>query len=186
MTFTTAVDRLWQAVHQLRDDVQALRLHALEDRPVGDPSKLIDDIGMSSLTLAGWVEEALNGAAQAVAASGHPADPARLRLTLSACAEATERAAAQLTEELTSTRRLDELTALGREDGRERRAWIGAMKQALDCINPSMWAVQAAVTDCWRELAERAPGGDLSALHGGRVLPAAAHDAPQTGSERRP
>jgi hypothetical protein len=185
MPLPAAVDRLWGSVHQLRDDVQALRLHTLEDRPVGEPSKLVDDLGAASLTLAGWVEEALDGAAQAVAASRYPVDRARLLQALGACGEATERAAAQLTDELAGTRRIGQLGALGR-GGREQRAWVAAVEQALDRINPSAWAVAFALTDCWRELAERAPGGEPPVVRAGGAFPAAASDAPPTGSERRP
>jgi hypothetical protein len=185
MTLPAALDRLWGAVHQLRDEVQALRLHALEDRPAGEPSKLIDDVGAASLTLTGWVEEALARAAEAVAAGGYPTDLGRLGQALGACGEATERAAAQLTEELGSTRRLGELFALARA-GREWRSWVAAIEQALDRVNPSAWAVAFALTDSWRELAERAPGGESPTVRSGGVFPAAADDAPPAGSERRP
>jgi hypothetical protein len=186
MTLPPALDRLWGAVHQLRDEVQALQLHALEDRPAGEPSKLIDDVGTASLTLAGWVEEALARAAEAVAAGGYPADLARLAQALGACGDATERAAKQLTDELVSTRRLGELRALARSGGRERRTWVAAIEQALDRVNPSAWAVAFALTESWRELAERAPGGASATARAGGELPAAGHDDPLTGSDRRP
>jgi hypothetical protein len=186
MTLPAALDRLWGTVHQLRDEVQALRLHALEDRPGGEPSKLIDDVGTASLTLAGWVEEVLERAAEAVVAGGYPTDLARLGQALGACGEATERAAAQLTDELSGTRRLDQLGALGRAGGREQRAWVAAIEQAFDRVNPSAWAVAFALTDCWRELAERAPGGEPPTVRAGGASPAAAYDAPPTDGERRP
>jgi hypothetical protein len=183
MAVTAAVDRLWRAVHQLRDDVQALRLHAVEDRPVSEPNKLVDDVGTASLTLAGWVEEALEAVAQAVAASRYPTDVARLGQALGACAEATERAAGQLTGELTGSRRLDQLGVLGR-GGHEQRAWVAAIKQALDGVTASAWAVAFALTDCYREVAERVTGSDTPRVPAGDE--AAAHDGPPTGSERRP
>jgi predicted metal-dependent phosphoesterase TrpH len=158
MTLTAAIDRLWSAAHQLRDDTQALRLHAVEDRPGRQdeaPNKLVENIETASLTLAGWVEETLDAAAQAMAASGHPGDPARLRHALGACADGAERVAAQLTDELTCSRRLDELNEFAR-GGREQRAWAAAIKDAVDRVHPSAWAVPFALTDCWRELAERA------------------------------
>jgi hypothetical protein len=157
MTLPAAVDHLWRAAHQLRDDTQALRLHAVEDRPGRQdeaPSKLVENIETASLTLAGWVEETLDAAAQAMAASGHPGDPARLRHAFGACADGAERVAAQLTEELTCTRRLEELDEFAR-GGREQQAWVAAIKDAVDRVNPSAWAVPFALTDCWRELAER-------------------------------
>jgi hypothetical protein len=185
MSLTAALDRLWRAAHQLRDDVQGLRLHALEDRPVGEPNKLVDDVGTASLTLAGWVEEAVDAAAQAVAASRYPTDLPRLHQALGACTEAAERAAGQLIDELTGSRRLDQLDGL-RRAGREQHAWVAAIKQGLDRANESAWEVAFALTDCWRDLAERAPGGEPAEVRPGGAFPVAGHHAPPTGSERRP
>jgi hypothetical protein len=154
MTLPAAVDRLWGAVHQLRDDVQALRLHAVEDRPGRQeeaPSKLVENIETASLTLAGWVEEALDAAAQAVAASRYPSDPARLRHALGICAEAAGRVAMQLTEELVCSRRR---------------------------VNPSAWTVPFALADCWRELAEHTPD------RGAPVVPIAPNTLPTGSERR--
>jgi hypothetical protein len=180
MTLPDAVARLWHAAHQLRDDAQALRLHAVEDQPQRRdeaPSKLVENIETASLTLAGWVQETLDAAAQAVAATAHPCDPARLRHALAACGDAAERVAAQLTEELGCRRRLDELGEFA-HGGRERRAWAAAVKEAVDRLNSSAWAVTFALADCWRELAERAP----------EAIPrvATAPDSPLQDTERRP
>jgi hypothetical protein len=181
MTLPAAVTRLWHAAHQLRDDAQALQLHAVEDRPQrrGEaPSKLVENIETTSLTMAGWVQETVDAAAQAVAASTHPSDPARLRHALGACGDGAERVAAQLTEGLGCSRRLDELSEFAR-GGRERRAWVAAIKEAVDRFSLSAWAVPFALIDCWRELAERAP--DASA-----PMAATAPDSPQQDTERRP
>jgi hypothetical protein len=159
MTLPAAVDQLWHAANRLRDDAQALRLHAVEDRPGRQdeaPSKLVENIEAASLTLAGWVEETLDAAAQAVAASDHPGDPARLGRALGACAKGAERVAAQLTDELSCSRRLDELSEFA-HGGREQRAWVAAIKDAVDRVIPSAWAVPFALTDCWRELAQPDP-----------------------------
>jgi hypothetical protein len=185
VSLTAAVDRLWRAVHQLRDDEQALRLHAIEDRPVGEPNKLVDDVGTASLTLAGWVEEVVDGAAQAVAANRYPTDLPRLHQALGASTEAAERAAGQLTDELTGSRRLDQLDGL-RRAGREQLAWVAAIKQGLDRANESAWEVAFALTDCWRELAERAPGGERPGARPGGAVPAAAHRTPPPANKRRP
>jgi hypothetical protein len=87
---------------------------------------------------------------------------------------------------LVNTRRLAELRALARADGRERRTWVAAIEQALDRVNPSAWAVAFALTDSWRELAERAPGSAPATVRADEALPAADHNAPTTGSDRRP
>jgi hypothetical protein len=178
MTLPAALDRLWDAVHQLRDDAQALRLHAIEDQPQTE-SKLVDDVGTASLTLAGWVEETLDAAARAVAAGGYPGDPARLRHALGACADGAERFATQLTDELIGSRRLDELAGLARRGGREERAWVAAIRDGLDRVTASAWPVPFALIECWRELAERAP--DIRTP----TVPPAAGALPED-SERRP
>jgi hypothetical protein len=181
MTLPAAVDRLWRAAHQLRDDAQALRLHAVEDRPGRQdeaPSKLVENLETASLTLAGWVEETLDAAAQALAASGHPGDPARLRQALRACAKGAERVAAQLTDELSCSRRLDELSDYA-HGGREQRAWVAAIKDAVDRVAPSAWAVPFALTDCWRELAQHVPEASTAAA-------AIDPDTTRQDSERRP
>jgi hypothetical protein len=156
MTLPAAVDRLWGAVHQLRDDAQALQLHAVEDRPTQE-SRLVEGVGMTSLTLAGWVEETVDAAAQAVAAVDYPGDPARLRHALAACADGAERCATQLTDELVGSRRFDELTGLARRGGPDERGWVAAIRDGLDRVMASAWAVPFALIECWRELAERAP-----------------------------
>lgn len=158
MTLTAAVDHLWESVHQLRDDVQALRLHAVEDRPVGEESRLVEDVGTAGETMAGWSEQVLEAAARVVAAA-RSADLPRLRQALDEATESVERLAAELLEQLSTTRRLDQLNALARTGGRELRAWIAAIKHALDRVHQSVWMVYAAVTTCWRELAERAVAG---------------------------
>jgi hypothetical protein len=181
MTLPAAVSHLWSAANRLRDDTQALRLHAVEDRPGPRdeaPSKLVENVETASLTLAGWVEETLAAAAQAVTAGGHQADPARLQHALAACANGIERVAAQLTGELTCTRRLDELSEFA-DGGRERRAWVAAIKDAVDRVNHSAWAVSFALADCWRELAERVPDPGTDAVR-------TPSDSPQRDSERRP
>src|SRR4029453_362212 len=180
MTMSAVVDRLWRAAHRLRDDAQALRLHAVEDRPGRQdeaPSKLVENIETASLTLAGWVEETLDAAAQVVAASDHPGDPARLRHSLGVCAKGAERVAAQLTDELSCSRRIDELSEFA-HGGREQRAWVAAIKDAVDRIAPSAWAVPFALTDCWRELAEQTIGDGSLTVRG-------APDVPPEDNERR-
>jgi hypothetical protein len=159
MTLTSAVDHLWESVHQLRDDVQALRLHAVEDRPVGEESRLVEDIGTAGETVAGWSEQLLEASARVVAAVRHPADVPRLRQALDDATEAVERLAAELLEQLSTTRRLDQLHALARAGGIELRAWVATIKHALDRVHQSAWLASAAVTTCWRELAERALPG---------------------------
>jgi hypothetical protein len=160
MTLTAAVDQLWQTIHQLREDAQALRLVAVEDRPSGEPSKLVDDVGAASDTLAGWVEELLAGAADAAAAARYPADQGRLRQALDRSGATVERAATQFLEDLAAVRRFDDLAAFARHGSSESRAWVEEIKQAIDRAHSSLWAAQAALTACWRELAERVGTAD--------------------------
>jgi hypothetical protein len=161
MTMHAETERLWHAVHQLRDELFALRLLAVEDRPRGEPNQLVDHIGTLSETLVGWAEEVLDGAARAVAATDYPPEIPLFRRALDRCTDGVERLGAQLHEELAGTRRLDELNALARRGGPELRAWVGAIKDALDQIRKSLWTIQAALTICWRELADRVLPGPV-------------------------
>src|SRR5918998_2768519 len=99
MTTHAAAERLWSAVHGLRDDVLALRLQAVEDHPRDEPNKLVEDVGAAAESLAGWAEEAFNAAAQAVSAAERPGDIARLYSALDSCGVAVQRLARQLQAE---------------------------------------------------------------------------------------
>ena len=156
MTTYAVTERLWPAVHGLRDDVLALRLQAVEDHPRDEPNKLIEDVGAAAESLAGWAEEAMDAAARAMSAADRPADFAALHAALDSCGVAMQRFAEQLQGELTATTRIDELTALASEGGRELRAWVRAIKEALDQVQDRGTPAQVAMTLCWRELAERA------------------------------
>jgi hypothetical protein len=161
MTTHAAAERLWSAVHGLRDDALALRLQAVEDHPRDEPNKLVEDIGGAAESLGGWAEEALDAAARALAAAERPAGLGDLYAALDSCRDALQRLARQLQEELAATARIDELTVLAHEGGRELRAWVHAIKQALDQVQASRGPAEFALTSCWRELAERvAPGSE--------------------------
>jgi len=152
MSMHAATEQLWRAAHRLRDEVHALRLQAVEDRPRNQPNKLVDDLGVAVETLAGWAEELVDGAARAVAARDLPA----LRRSLDTCTDGMDRLGTQLYAELVSTARIDEMGSLAREGRPELKAWVGVLKRALDEVNQSLWTVQSALTTCWRELADRA------------------------------
>ena len=156
MTTYAVTERLWPAVHGLRDDVLALRLQAVEDHPRDEPNKLIEDVGAAAESLAGWAEEAMDAAARAMSAADRPTDFAALHAALESCGVAVQRLTGQLHAELATTTRIDELTALATEGDRETRAWVRAIKEALDQVQDRRDAAQIAITLCWRELAERA------------------------------
>ncbi|MEV6109477.1 hypothetical protein AB0M28_32940 [Streptomyces sp. NPDC051940] len=161
MTTYDSTGRLWQAAHQLRDDVLALRLAAVEDRPRREPNKLVDDVGAAGDALAGWAEEVTAAAARALAALDRPREPHLHHRALADCAAGLERLGAQLHDDLAGPARLDELSGLARRGGPEPRAWVGAIKQAVDRVQRSVPPVQGALTGCWRELAERAGDADV-------------------------
>jgi hypothetical protein len=156
MTLHAATAHLWQTAHQLREDLLALRLQAVEDRPLEGSNKLVEDVGSMSETMAGWGSELLDCAARAASAAAYPMDIAGLRQGLDACVDRAEQLAAVLHERLVATARLDELSYLARHSSKELRAWVGAIKQALDQVYRGLWTVQATLTICWRELADRA------------------------------
>jgi hypothetical protein len=157
MTVRDATERLWTAVHQLRDDVFALRLQAVEDYPLKASNKLIENVGTAAESMSGWASELLDSASRAVSAAGNPPSMPELHRAIDGCADNIERLANVLHERLTATVHIDELSTLARRSAQpELRAWVGAIKQALDQISQSLWTVHTALTGCWRELADRA------------------------------
>jgi hypothetical protein len=163
MTLKAAVDQLWERAHQLRDDVQALRLVAVEDAPTAGRVKLVDEVGDAAEAVCGWTEAIVAEAARASDASQYPVRPDQVRQALDDCEAAIERAVAGFLDGLARTGRIDELTTLTNGGGRESRAWVASVKQTIDRVHPSLWGAGSALTAAWRELAERVPDGPAPA-----------------------
>lgn len=166
MTLAVAVDELWTSANRLRDDARALRLTAVEDRPLRLESKLVDDLAAGAETVDGWVAELTAAVSEAVSAAAQPGGRGRVADALSATAVALHRVAIQAHEDFGDSERLTDVLDLARRAPREPREWLDSVRTGADGLVPSLWALAAALHACWRELAEAAPATAPPTTHG--------------------
>ena len=152
MTLTAAVDDLWAATCRLRDDVRALRLTAVEDRPLGLQSRLVDDLADGAELLDGWVAEMTAQVARLVAAAQDPAARPLVPDHLLDTTESLRRTARELHELFTCRHRVDDMVDLGRRGPREVEEWLTSLRIGVDAAGVELWGLPPALGRCWREL----------------------------------
>jgi hypothetical protein len=157
-TFQDLVTR----VRALRDAMASLQITAVEDRPLSGGVLLVERIGNTVDDLRGLAEEALEAAAEALRAVGHPLDEYGAR---NALAEANRRFICLeykfLADEI-SCEQLNELTKFGRGHGHEWRGWIGSVLHALTQCRGPVHDVDNALLLAWQDLSERIGAGGVS------------------------
>jgi hypothetical protein len=146
---------LQRHLRTLQEALEALSMTVDEDRPTGDDvvvaSRLSDDL----LALRGLVEEALGAADHACRAITYPLNSDRARRALTACQHHVHRVAHFFSFELACYDRIDDLSSVGRERGREWLNWVSVVRQALEQSCGLIEDVRSAAFLCWQELAER-------------------------------
>jgi hypothetical protein len=146
---------LQHRIRALQEALEALGTTVDEDRPTRDDvivaSRLSDDL----LAARGLLEEVLAAADEAIRSIGYPLDGDRARRALIACQQRFQRFAHALSFELTGFDRLDDLTSVGRERGRDWLDWVSVVKQALEQSRMLSEGVADGLSLCWQELAER-------------------------------
>jgi hypothetical protein len=139
----------------LQEALEALGTTVDEDRPTRDDvvvaSRLSDDL----LAARGLLEEVLAAADVACRAVAYPLDNHRARRALTACQQQFHRFAHAFSFELAGYDRIDDLTSVGRERGREWLDWVSVVKQALEQCRMLSENVGNGLFLGWQELAER-------------------------------
>jgi hypothetical protein len=139
----------------LQEALEALSTTVDEDKPTRDDvvvaSRLSDDL----LAVRGLFEETRSAADDACRAVAYPLDGDRARQALTACQQQFQRFAHAFSFELAGYDRIDDLTSVGRERGREWRDWVSVVKQALEQCQMLSQEVGNRLFLCWQELAER-------------------------------
>jgi len=158
----TVFAELQHRLRMLQEALEALGTTVDEDRPTRDDvivaSRLSDDV----LAARGLLEEVLEAADHATRAVAFPLDGERARRALTVCQHQHQRFAHALSFELTGFERLDDLTSVGRERGREWLDWVGVVKQALEQSRMLSEDVTDGLSLCWQELAERIASTSVS------------------------
>jgi hypothetical protein len=172
----------------LQEALEALGTTVDEDKPTRDDvvvaSRLSDDL----LAVRGVLEEVLAAAAVACRAVAYPLDNDRARRALTACQQQFQRFAHAFSFELAGYDRIDDLTSVGRERGREWLDWVSVVKQTLEQCQMLLEEVGNGLFLCWQELAERIAATTISIRNTsiGRQVSAAELQESEMTRERAP
>jgi hypothetical protein len=158
----TVFTELQHRLRSLQEALEALGTTVDEDRPARDDvivaSRLSDDL----LAVRGLLEEVLAPADEATESVAYPLDGDRARRALIVCQQRFQRFAHTFSFELAGFERLDDLTSVGRERGRDWHDWVSVVKQALEQSRILSEEVGSSLFLCWQELAERIANTSVS------------------------
>lgn len=150
------------ALRRLQDDLAALRVTVVEDKPLAGEVMLVDDFGNAAEDVLGWVKQALAQSMESYAAVSAQFDQERARAALADCQEQFHQAVQRFSTGLMEYERVGSLMRLGRQRKGEWQAWCGSVKESLDRCQPQLLAIYRALLACWQELSERAMSGSVS------------------------
>jgi hypothetical protein len=158
----TVFAELQHRLRALQEALEALGTTVDEDRPRRDDvivaARLSDDL----LAARGLLDEVSAGADEAVESVVYPLDGDRARRALAKCQQRFQRFAHSFSLELAGFDRLDDLTSVGRERGREWSDWVSVVKQGFEQSRTLSEEVGNSLFLCWQELAERITSTSVS------------------------
>jgi hypothetical protein len=157
VTVESALSAVQTAAGRLHQAVQELLLIAVEDGPRGIELHLATIVHDAALDLAAEGEQAW-----ALLQPGGRVSNVSRTVTARQLAEyqaGVVALGAVLVRELAVPERLTDLTALGRDHGREAGAWAGEIIRCIETCQHLLWTdLQPALLDYWRELADLTDG----------------------------
>jgi adenosyl cobinamide kinase/adenosyl cobinamide phosphate guanylyltransferase len=162
MSLETTLAGLRRDLAHLQDAVSALRVTVIEDRPARGSVVLVDHLENVITELSSALEEADAHVTQALQQNQPNGTLDALRTALPEIHELLNRFVAKFVSELGAHDHIARLLEMGKERGREWRAWTGEVKRAIERCAVPMAAVTAAMVECWSELAERLARNSVS------------------------
>ncbi len=154
--------QLWTRMHALREAWLELRITVREDRPAGEATLLVEQVGDEVDDALGALEEALTAVSAALQAPGdvragaHALATAHARLT---------QAADGYWRGLGSVERRRELSSLARRrGGGEWAAWARSVDDAQARSPAHLTAISDELRHAWTELVELAASGSMSLI----------------------
>ncbi|MEA3213159.1 MAG: hypothetical protein QOE70_6216 [Chthoniobacter sp.] len=162
MSLETAFDSLRRSLADLQETVSALQVTVAEDKPARGEAVIVDQLDALVTDLAGALDEADAHAAVAVQSSKATAELDQARKALHKLHGLMNRFMALYAGELAAHNHIAQLLEMGRERGREWRAWSQEAKTGIDRCAAPMNAAASALLDCWAELAERMAHNSVS------------------------
>jgi hypothetical protein len=149
-------------LRRLQDDLAALRVMVVEDKPLAGEVMLVDDFGNAAEDVLGWVKQALDQATESYLAVSAQFDHERARAALADCQEQFHRAVQRFSTGLMAYEQVVALMRLGRQRKGEWRAWCGSVKESLDRCQPHTLTIYQSLLACWQDLSERAMSASVS------------------------
>jgi hypothetical protein len=142
-------------LHSLKDDLSALRITVVQDKPRRRNVALVKQIGDAIEIVRDRLKEALEAAAECQLALGYPLDIDRARRALTTCQERLNIVSHGFAADVMSCDRVKELTRLGQSRGGEWAAWMEVVLEALEQSRYLLEEANQALSLCWQELVER-------------------------------
>lgn len=162
MSLEGALGGLRRDIAHLQDAVSALRVTVIEDRPARGSVILVDHLENIVTELFSALEEADAHVAHALQHSQANGALDPLRTALIGIHDVLNRFVAKYVSELSAHDHIAQLLEMGKERGREWRAWTREVKRAIErCVVP-MGVVTAAMVECWNEVTERLARNSVS------------------------
>ncbi|HYW43703.1 MAG TPA: hypothetical protein VE959_12655 [Bryobacteraceae bacterium] len=155
MPMEATFQELFTEMRKLQDTLVAVRLTAVEDKPVKGEAALVDHLEDAILEMMGWLDEALKAARMAKKAVGNLTNLHAARRALTVCQERFHRIEQQFAADLVSYEKLRDLASLGSERRGEWLPWSNSVKQGIEQCREPLDGVSHALAACWQEIAER-------------------------------
>jgi hypothetical protein len=152
MTLASALDVVWERLHEARDAVHELH-RILDDRPPTDTPKLVEDLVDAVDDVQGRVEAAISPAASALAGTGERRDLDRVRRELASCQREYVEAFREFLLDVDGRHRRTWLASLGRERRGEWEGWVAAVDLSIDRCRLPLFEADRALGLGWEELA---------------------------------
>jgi len=162
MSLEAALVSLRRELGRVQEAVSELRVTIVEDKPARGSVVLVDQLDTTVTDLASAIEEADARLAQVIPIGQGSASIDSARAAVRDAHELVNRFASLYLVQLAAHDRVAQLLEMGRERGREWRAWSQEVKTAIErCLVP-MQAVNTAIVDCWGEIGERLARNSVS------------------------
>jgi hypothetical protein len=162
MALELAFESLQRALTELQEAVSALHVTITEDRPSRGVTMLVDQVECTVTDLIGTLEEIHARTGDAIRDNESGGSQDRARRALCDVHGLLNRVTAQYMTELATHGQVERLLEMGRERGREWRAWSEEVRTAIGRCTTPMIAVANALMACWTEQADRMLRGSVS------------------------
>jgi hypothetical protein len=149
-------------LQKLHDRLQELQVTVVEDRPAKNDAVIVDSLDYAVTDLLGWLNETVEAAKTAEAATGQRFDLSQARRSLTVCQERFRQVEQGFAANLVSYEKVKDLTSFGKERRGEWPSWVTSVKQGIEQCRQPLEDAGKAMGECWEELAERVGGVSVS------------------------